>query len=424
VIAPRGLRAAALALLTLLAPVSLVAGGPAFGRTGPPPTPVPVPGGGTSPSPFPQALHTPAPSGIPPEIHADSAALAELDSGQMLFEEAGDEERPIASLTKIMTALLVLRGSDATDVVTVSPDAAVDRRIAGISELGLQEGERITVGQLLSALLLQSANDAAVALAEHLAGSVDAFVQEMNRRAHALGMRRTRFASPNGLDDTGYSTAGDLVTLTRAAERIGAFRSIVATMVDTIPAPHGSPPRVVQNRNALLWLYPGATGVKTGFTSAAGNCLVATAERDGLRLVAVVLGEPGEPFSDAAALLNYGFTGFERRDLIAAGVPLGTIDVQGRPVRVASGRSVRDALVPTGAQVRRVLVVSHVAFPPAIGQRVGTVRLTARAVDLPSVPLVVAGVPPPPEAPPGPWWRRAASSLARAIDVVVDALLG
>jgi serine-type D-Ala-D-Ala carboxypeptidase (penicillin-binding protein 5/6) len=151
---------------------------------------------------------------------------------------------------------------------------------------------------------------------------------------------------------------------------------------------------------------------------------VATAQRDGVRLVAVVLGEPGEPFSDAAALLNYGFTAFERRDLIAAGTPLGTIDIQGRPVRVVAGRGVRDALVPTDASVRRVLVVTDVAYPPAIGQRVGTVRLTARGVDLPTVPLVVGGVPPPPEPAAGPWWRRAAASVAHAIDAVVDALLG
>ena len=385
-----------------------------------------VPGGGTSPSPFPQVLHTPPPSAEPPEIRAPSAVLADLDTGQVLFSRDPDAERPIASITKIMTALLVLRRTDPTERITVSARAAGNGRSPGISELGLQEGERIAVGDLLYALMLQSASDAAVALAEKVSGSVEAFVELMNRTAKHLGMRHTRFASPNGLDDDGYSSAADLVTLTRAAYRIPGFSSITATRFHTIPAPQEEAPRVVQNRNVLLWLYPGATGAKTGFTSAAGFCVVASAERGGLPLVAVVLGDPGEPFSDAAALLNYGFTAFELRDLLAEGESVGTVDVQGRAVAVATGGAVERALVPADRRIRSTIVVRRgVLFPPAVGESVGVVELTVGRLEIDRVPLLVTAVPSPsPPTEPGPWWRRAFASVTDAIGRLLDALFG
>jgi D-alanyl-D-alanine carboxypeptidase (penicillin-binding protein 5/6) len=393
---------------------------------GPPPTPVVVPGGGTSPSPFPQVLHTPPRSAEPPKISATSAVLADLDTGQVLFSADPDAERPIASVTKIMTALLVLRRTDPTERVTVSARAAGNGRSAGISELGLQVGERVSVDDLLYALMLQSASDAAIALAEHVSGSVEAFVALMNRTAEHLGMRDTRFASPNGLDDDGYSSAADLLTLTRAADRIPGFSSITATRFHTIPAPEGESSRVVQNRNVLLWLYPGATGVKTGFTSAAGFCVVATAEREGLRLVAVVLGEPGEPFSVAAALLDYGFAAFGLRDLLARGQAMGTVEIQGRAVAVAAGAAVERALVPVDRRVRTTVVVRPgVAFPPAVGESVGVVELSVGGLRIGRVPLLVTAVPgPPPPDDPGPWWRRAFSSVTGAVGSVVHALIG
>jgi D-alanyl-D-alanine carboxypeptidase (penicillin-binding protein 5/6) len=391
---------------------------------GPPPTPVAVPGGGTSPSPFPQTLRTPEPSTAePPEIRAASAVLMDLDTGQVLYSLDPAAKRPIASLTKIMTAYLVLSRTSPNDVVTVSPDAA-SGRIVGISGLGLVDGERLPVQQLLYALLLQSANDAAVALAEDVSGTVDAFVKTMNRTAANLGMTRTRFASPNGLDDAGYSTARDLATLTRAAYGRHAFGSIVATRFHTIPAPRGDP-RIVQNRNALLWLYPGAIGVKTGFTSAAGFNVVAAADRGDQRLLAVVLGEPAEPFSDAAALLDYGFAAFDRRSLIEEGRDLGTVEVDGREVRVQAGASL-DGLVPTEARVRRTIEVSpSVRFPPGRGQAIGSVILGVPGLTLGQVPLVVTDVEsPPPLGDDLPWWARAAGTVVDAGGALVDALFG
>ena len=388
----------------------------------PPPTPVIQPNGQTSLSPFPSTLRTSSATTEAPEINAAAAVLADLDTGQVLFALNRNERRPIASVTKIMTALLVVERANLTDVVTVSENAA-SGQVSGISGLGLVEGERIRVDELLYALLLQSANDAAVALAEHVSDSVDAFVDEMNARAEELGMTRTMFTSPNGLDDTGYSSAADLVRLTRAAYRSRGFASVVATRFHTVESLDAEP-RVVQNRNVLLWLYPGAIGVKTGFTSPAGFCLVGAAQRGDERLVAVVLGAPGEPFSAAATLLNYGFDAFEHRTLLRQGEPLDDVDVGGRSVSVSAGGNVR-GLVPTAATVTRTVELDpHVAFPPARGEQIGVVRVSASGRAVGEVPLVVVGVPAPPPAEPGSWWARAAGALVEAGGGVLDALFG
>jgi serine-type D-Ala-D-Ala carboxypeptidase (penicillin-binding protein 5/6) len=388
----------------------------------PPPTPVIQPGGQASLSPFPSTLRTPSSSTGVPEIHAASAVLADLDSGQVLFDLNRNQRRPIASITKIMTALLVVERADLTDVVTVTEGAA-SGQVSGISGLGLIAGERIRVDELLYALLLQSANDAAVALAEHISGSVDAFVDDMNARAEQLGMTRTMFTSPNGLDDTGYSSAADLVRLTRAAYRSPGFASVVATRFHAVESLDAKP-RIVQNRNVLLWLYPGAIGVKTGFTSPAGFCLVGAAQHGNERLVAVVLGAPSEPFSDAATLLNFGFDAFEPRTLLREGERLDDVDVGGRSVSVGAGGTVRGLIPSTATVSRAVELEPHMAFPPDLGEEIGIVTVSAGGRIVGEAPLVVVGVaaPPPPE--PGSWWARAAGALVDAGGGVLDALLG
>jgi D-alanyl-D-alanine carboxypeptidase (penicillin-binding protein 5/6) len=351
--------------------------------------------------------------------------LADLDTGQVLFEQGGRIRRPIASLTKIMTALLVLERARLRELVTVSEAAAAPDGNLGRSELGLEPGERISVGDLLHALLLQSANDAAIALAEHASGSVDRFVHLMNARARSLGMRATEFRSPSGLDDRGTSTALDLVRLTRAAYRDPRFARIVAQRFYEIPAPGGGVRRI-QNRNVLLWLYPGAVGVKTGYTRAAGFCVVAAAERDGLRLVAVVLGASTEAFSDAAALLDHGFFAYERRILVRAGEPFGWVDLVGGRVPVVAAASL-EALVPRArgsGPTSSVRVDPAAAFPPLPGERVGAVVFRLAGMTLGSVPLVVADVPPPPPPPAGSWWGRALAAVVEAVLGVGEALLG
>jgi serine-type D-Ala-D-Ala carboxypeptidase (penicillin-binding protein 5/6) len=348
---------------------ALVSGG--TGLSGPPPTPVPPYG---SPSPYPTALRTPDIPELEPVLSAPSGALVDLESGRVLYRKGSTIRRPIASTTKIMTALLVLNSARMQDVVTVSPLAAAQ----GGASLDLASGERIKVRDLMYALMLQSSNDAAVALAEHVAGSVEAFVDRMNQRAKAMGLRGTRFRSPNGLDDRGYSTAVDLSRITVRAFRNPAFARIARTKFYTVPSPDGGKRRL-QNRNALLWLYPGAFGVKSGFTSAAGSCLVAAAERDGLRLASVVLGAPAEAFSDAATLLDWGFTTFEPRRVVIEGERFDPVEVGGREVSIEAAGTVR-VMVRRGTEVRRrVELEPGLALPIGEGERLGEVVVTSRA---------------------------------------------
>jgi serine-type D-Ala-D-Ala carboxypeptidase (penicillin-binding protein 5/6) len=406
----------ALALTVLASGISIAGGGSVSPQKAPPPTPVPPFG---SPSPYPTALDTPPPSSRPPTLDAAAAALVDLDSGQVLHRRNGRARRPVASLTKIMTALLVLEATDPGDRVVASATAAAQEG----AELELRRGEVQPVRQLLYALMLQSANDAAVALAEHVGGSVSGFVQDMNRRVRRLGLDRTRFASPNGLNDAGYSTALDLARITIEAYELPAFAEVAATRSRRIRAPRGEP-RHIQSRNALLWLYPGAMGVKTGFTAAAGFCIVAAAERDGLRLVSVVLGSPDEAFSDGAALLSYGFEAFERRDVLVDGEEAGELRVEGQPVPVEAGRSL-ELLVPADAElVPTVRPAEGVALPVAEGQRVGTV--VVRGPDgtmygaVPAIAVRDVRRPPPAEVP---WWDATLDRMTTFLRDLFAALL-
>jgi D-alanyl-D-alanine carboxypeptidase (penicillin-binding protein 5/6) len=348
----------------------------------PPPTPVPPFG---SPSPFPTSLATPRPSTNPPRLAASSAILEDLDTGQVLFALRPGDRRPIASITKIMTALLAIESLPPSRLVDVGSDAA---ETPG-SSLGLEVGERISALDLLYALLLQSSNDAAVALADAVSGSTPAFVRLMNARAADLGLTDTHFASPNGLDDRGYSSASDLALLTRTAYQSALFGRVVDTKTRDIPAPSG-PPRHIQNRNALLWLYSGAIGVKTGFTSAAGNCLIATAARESGRMLAVVLGEPDDAFDDAATLLNYGLLEFERNVVAHAGDAVGSVTVSGEDVPAVAQLDLAplvrlDLLSSVDRELRPL---PGLTLPIAIGSVIGSLVATASGHVIASVPVV------------------------------------
>ncbi len=415
---PPRLRAAAVASAILVIAVAINAG--AAARTAvPPATPVPPHG---SPSPFPTTLATPADTTSAPTIDAGGALLADPDTGQILFAKDPRTKRPIASITKLMTALLARKDLPLHGMVTVDHAAVFDRRSFGAtSVLGLKAGERISVENLLYGLLLASANDAAVALAIAADGSEDAFVRQMNEEAEELGMRDTHFASASGLDDDGDSTPRDLLLLTRAVNADPVLRTMTDTKVRRIPSPKG-PDRVIQNRNVLLWLYAGAIGTKTGSTSGAGQCVVATASRDGRDLVAIVLHAPDEPFSDAAALLDYGFDGWRPDTLVHAGDAAGEATIRGGtvPVIAASGLS---ALVPVvdDGRAQHVVVDPRAAYPPAPQERVATLVFAAGPTVIGSVPLIVSDVPPPPTTS-GPWWIRTADAVAGAVADAVRAI--
>ena len=264
------------------------------------------------------------------------------------------------------------------------------------------------------ALMLQSANDAAVALAEHVGGTVDGFVDGMNRRARRLGARDTAFASPNGLDDTGYSSARDIAAITVEAFRDPTFREVVATRFRRVPSPEGTPRRI-QNRNALLWLYPGAIGVKTGFTSAAGFCLVAAAERDGLRLVAVVLGAPSAPWSDAAEMLNHGFETWGRM-VVDSGTDLEPVPVAGRGVPVRADGELSLLFRRDEAVDLEVRPDAQLTLPVAEGEAIGEVVAVQEGEVLGRVPAVAAATVSAGEGPAPaeeePWWERAWDAVA------------
>ncbi len=245
-------------------------------------------------------------------VSAASAIVMEAESGELLFEKDADTRRPMASTTKIMTALVVVEEMVMDQTVAV-PKAAVG--VEG-SSVYLVEKERLTVEELLYALMLESANDAATALAVLTAGSVENFAVLMNRKAETLGLTNTAFENPHGLDGEGhYTTARDLAVLTAHALQNETFRTIVSTCKRTIPLNGDQGTRVLVNHNRLLRSYEGCIGVKTGFTKRSGRCLVTAAERDGVTLVAVTL-NASDDWNDHRRMLDYGFDRLETVTLL------------------------------------------------------------------------------------------------------------
>ena len=238
-----------------------------------------------------------------PALLAKSAILVDASSGRVLWQYRAHERRRVASTTKIMTALLALRSLKPTDVVTI--DKTVPR--VPLVREGLRAGEQVQAWKLFYAALLFSGNDSALALAIGSAGTKWNFVHEMNQEARTLGLADTHFVSPSGVVDVGnYSSAWDLAALTRVAMRNATFRKIVATPRKQVPWAAPTFSKVYVNNNRLLTTYPGATGVKTGYTHKAGPCLVASATRHGVSLIAVVLDSP-DMYTDAKRLLDFGF---------------------------------------------------------------------------------------------------------------------
>lgn len=254
---------------------------------------------------YPEHLTAMRRMGDSPAVTAASALVADLASGRVLYAKAADVPRLPASTVKLMTALLAVRNAGLGEVATVSPAAA---EMAG-SRMGLVAGEEITVRDLLLGLLLPSGNDAAVALAEHIAGSEERFVGMMNRMALELGMTHTHFANASGLDDPDqWMSAADLLLLTRAVMAVPELRAMVAKQ----SARAGG--RSLVNTNQLLGNYPGADGVKTGTSEGSGECLVASVTRNGHATVVIVLGSR-DRYADATVLLDFAAARWEWRSL-------------------------------------------------------------------------------------------------------------
>jgi len=310
----------------------------------------------------------------PPLDGAASAIVVDARDGTVLLAKNPRARRSIASATKLMTALLTLERSRSSRVFAGTDYQAGPAE----SKINLRRGERMRVGDLLEALLLESANDAAVALAQGVSGSREAFVSDMNARARRLGLRGTSYANPIGLDDPGnYSTAADLAALARRLLRNRRFSSIVRRPSAELRS--GSRPRIVRNRNELVREgVPGVTGVKTGHTGTAGYVLVGSAQAaNGARVVSVVLGEASEAArrAESIAALRWGVAQYRREPVLSAESPVARAGVELRSERVAlaPARDLNLTLRRGQRARKRVRAPREVEGPLPAGRRVGTV---------------------------------------------------
>jgi len=326
-----------------------------------------------------------------PDIVAPAGILQTMD-GETLWARDANDERAMASTTKIMTAVVVLEHVDDLDETVTVPALAAG---VGESSAGIQAGEKLTVRELLEAMLIHSANEAAETLAISVGGSVPGFVKLMNDKAAQLGLEHTHYTNPHGLDEAGHHTsATDLATLAEYAMRKPVFREVVGTEKMSISASWGT--RTIETSNKLLGSFQGADGIKTGWTDDAGYCLVASAKRDGIELVAVVLGTANEDarFTQAARLLEWGFAHYRKMEIAsaeetAALVPVGDyLDVS---VPAVVSRDESAAVFDVRGELQSTAVVSKtVSAPVKAGQRLGTLSVTQGDRLVVQVPIVAA----------------------------------
>ena len=314
---------------------------------------------------------------------ASSAILMEAESGRVLYASNADEPRLIASITKLMTALVALEsGRGLDEVVTIRDE---DTRTEG-SSLYLKPGEHVKLETLLYGLLLHSGNDAALAVARFCGGSVEAFVADMNTKARELGMENSHFANPNGLnDEEHYSSARDMAVLARACLANETLAQIVSTRTIALEG------RTFTNHNKLLWQYEGCVGLKTGFTEKAGRTLVSAAQRDGLTLIAVTLNDPND-WADHASLFDYGFSVCALETAVRAGDAVCTLPVSGSLIPVGTIRAGEDLSWPLleGEQLETELnlTLQTLTAPTKAGVQVGTLRGYVDGVLVKEIPLV------------------------------------
>ncbi len=250
-----------------------------------------------------------------PSTHAQAAALIDVTSGRILYSSNGDDELPIASLTKIMTAIVAIEHGQTKGKVKVSRNAFGKEG----SSIYLQLGEEMSLENMLYGLMLRSGNDAATAIAEHVGGSEEGFVHLMNEKVKLLGLEHTRFQNPHGLDANGhYSSANDLAKLTAYALHNPLFKEIVRTPSRKAPNPNDPWDYRWDNKNKMLRFYEGADGVKTGYTKIARRCLVSSATRNGQQVVAVTIND-GDDWNDHRKLLDYAFTHYPLTSLVEEG---------------------------------------------------------------------------------------------------------
>jgi serine-type D-Ala-D-Ala carboxypeptidase (penicillin-binding protein 5/6) len=329
----------------------------------------------------------------PPAITATAAIVIDVDSGRILYSRNANARVPMASTTKIMTAIVALESLALKTKVTISANAAATTG----SKLWLEKGEVLTVEQLMYGLLVSSANDAAVALAEASAGSTRAFVEEMNEKTKALGLSNTHYVNVNGLNaEKHFSSARDLAILAQYAMLNPVFRRIVRTREYTLPDPANPGISLKhENHNLLLGWQDWVTGVKTGSTPYAKYCLVASGTRDGVSLISVLLGaaEDDVRWKESKALLKYGFSLYARTVLADKGemvTELAVPDGLDRRVRLVADRSLVVSLFKTDVVESSVRVDRDVVLPVQTGDVFGTMEFTLDGKSLGPVSLIAA----------------------------------
>ena len=336
------------------------------------------------------ALLMPFPSGASEafSVAAKGAVLIDADSGRVLFGQNENVQLPMASTTKVMTALLALEHARLDEPVTAGPNAS---GVPGTS-IYLAEGETLSMEHMLYGLMLRSGNDAAVAIAEHVAGSVPEFAAMMNARAAELGAD-AHYVNPHGLDAEGHQiSALGLARVMRAALAHPEFRAITGTRRKIIPWVGNEYSRVLENKNRLLKTYEGIIGGKTGFTSRAGRCLVFAAERDDLTLIGAVLNCPTW-FDTATRLLDYGFESFRMERACEKGDAIGVVRVENGlsdAVSAVAGAPLAAAVAVGSPVEQSVTLPERLQAPIRAGQALGTLTLKSGGIAIAQCPLVAA----------------------------------
>lgn len=321
-------------------------------------------------------------------ITAKAWALVEATSGRLLLGENERDRRPMASTTKIMTALLVLEaGEDLDTLIVVPPEAAGTEG----SSMHLNAGEKLSLRDLLYGLMMVSGNDAAVTLAVHFSGSVDVFAARMNAKASALGCADTHFANPHGLHDPDhYTSAYDLCCMAAAAMEEPFFRELVSTQRYTTST--GDKPRTFRTKNKVLTQIEGGCGVKTGFTKKAGRCLCFAARRQGMLLIGAVLNAP-DIWNDAEAILNKGFSEFELSTFLLSGQAVGSVPVVGGTKKTLPAAAKEDILYPVRKDGRdeaalEIRLADSLPAPVEAGAAAGEAVLTVNGERVRTVSLI------------------------------------
>ncbi|MBQ1502334.1 MAG: D-alanyl-D-alanine carboxypeptidase [Firmicutes bacterium] len=327
------------------------------------------------------------------EIDADAAVLMDAVSGRVLYQSNAHEKLAPASTTKVFTALLVLENVDDLDATVTLPD---DFQNVGESGINMEPGDTYSIKDLLYALLLQSANDSAQALAIAVSGSEEAFMELMNKRNVELGLEDSHWANPHGLDDDAhYTSAHDLAVVTREALKYPVFNEIIVTPSYTLALSNSAyDTREIYNHNQFLDLYEGADGVKTGYTTNAGNCLVASATREGMRLIGVVLDAPEQShYVQMEALMDYGFANYKPKLIASAGDVVGRVKIAHGVVSKANLVLGQDVIIaePNNSDFEvgrgKLSVPSSIEAPCDNTDPVGTITYTDDMNDVIEVPV-------------------------------------